>query len=131
MCRFGLHVFQLECIFKMEKIKEDSISLPTNIGIKGSSSAVFHPTPEYGASLSSPSPRLQVLRFVQEWNSLTAMKQKLLRRSGLLFHSPIFGLQQLAAAQRPHSSTKRSVCGWEHVLEGKLVNLTFRKCDYD
>ncbi|KAM7375182.1 hypothetical protein PAMA_014325 [Pampus argenteus] len=51
--------------------------------------------------------QIQVLRFVQEWSSLAAMKQKLLRRSGLLFHSPTLGLQQLAAAQRPHSSTKR------------------------
>ncbi|XP_049426556.1 DNA annealing helicase and endonuclease ZRANB3 isoform X2 [Epinephelus fuscoguttatus] len=51
--------------------------------------------------------RMQVLRFVQEWSSLAAMKQKLLRRSGLLFHSPTLGLQQLAATQRPHSSTKR------------------------
>ncbi|XP_022062127.2 DNA annealing helicase and endonuclease ZRANB3 [Acanthochromis polyacanthus] len=51
--------------------------------------------------------RIQVLRFVQEWSSLAAMKQKLLRRSGLLFHSPTLGLQQLANTQRPHSSTKR------------------------
>ncbi|KAM6892976.1 DNA annealing helicase and endonuclease ZRANB3 [Lycodopsis pacificus] len=51
--------------------------------------------------------RTQVLRFVQEWSSLAAMKQKLLRRGGLLFHSPTLGLQQLAAAQRPHASTKR------------------------
>ncbi|XP_039997891.1 DNA annealing helicase and endonuclease ZRANB3 isoform X2 [Xiphias gladius] len=51
--------------------------------------------------------RIQVLRFVQEWSSLPAMKKKLLRRSGLLFHSPTLGLQQLAAAQHPHSSTKR------------------------
>uniref|UniRef100_A0A4W6FEL0 Zinc finger RANBP2-type containing 3 n=1 Tax=Lates calcarifer TaxID=8187 RepID=A0A4W6FEL0_LATCA len=51
--------------------------------------------------------RIQVLRFVQEWSSLAAMKKKLLRRSSLLFHSPALGLQQLATAQRPHSSTKR------------------------
>ncbi|KAM4538042.1 DNA annealing helicase and endonuclease ZRANB3 [Fundulus diaphanus] len=51
--------------------------------------------------------RMQVLRFVQEWSSLAAMKQKLLRRSAALFHSPSLGLQQLAANQRPHSSTKR------------------------
>ncbi|XP_069568873.1 DNA annealing helicase and endonuclease ZRANB3 [Brachyistius frenatus] len=51
--------------------------------------------------------RIQVLRFVQDWGGLAAMKQKLLRRGGLLFHSPTLGLQQLAAAQRPHSSTKR------------------------
>ncbi|KAM9328681.1 DNA annealing helicase and endonuclease ZRANB3 [Pholidichthys leucotaenia] len=54
--------------------------------------------------------RIQVLRFVQEWNSLAAMKQKLLRRSGLLFHSPTLGLQRLTAGQRPHSSTKRYLC---------------------
>lgn len=51
---------------------------------------------------------IQVLRFVQEWCSLTAMKKKLLRRSGLLFHSPTLGLQQLDSAKHPHSSTKRS-----------------------
>uniref|UniRef100_A0A667X3I0 Zinc finger, RAN-binding domain containing 3 n=1 Tax=Myripristis murdjan TaxID=586833 RepID=A0A667X3I0_9TELE len=51
--------------------------------------------------------RIQVLRFVQEWSSLAAMKQKLLRRSGLLFHSPILALEQLATTQRSHSSTKR------------------------
>lgn len=50
---------------------------------------------------------VQVLRFVQEWSSLSAMKQKLLRRSGLLFHSPIFALQQQAATKRSHVSTKR------------------------
>lgn len=69
---------------------------------------------------------LQVLRFVQEWSSLAAMKQKLLRRSSLLFHSPTFGLQQLAAAQRPHSSTKRSDSSWECVLERKHATLTFK-----
>uniref|UniRef100_A0A8D0ATK7 Zinc finger RANBP2-type containing 3 n=1 Tax=Sander lucioperca TaxID=283035 RepID=A0A8D0ATK7_SANLU len=53
--------------------------------------------------------QIQVLRFVQEWSSLAAMKQKLLRRSGLLCHSPTLGLQQLAAAQRPHSSIKRYI----------------------
>ncbi|XP_077368606.1 DNA annealing helicase and endonuclease ZRANB3 [Festucalex cinctus] len=51
--------------------------------------------------------RIQVLRFVQEWNGLAAMKQKLLRRSRLLYHSPTLGLQQVATAQRPHNSTKR------------------------
>uniref|UniRef100_A0A7N8XSD4 Zinc finger, RAN-binding domain containing 3 n=1 Tax=Mastacembelus armatus TaxID=205130 RepID=A0A7N8XSD4_9TELE len=54
-----------------------------------------------------PVSSLQVQRFVQEWSSLAAMKQKLLRRSGLLFRSPILGLEQLAATQHPHSSTKR------------------------
>uniref|UniRef100_A0A7N6A441 Zinc finger, RAN-binding domain containing 3 n=1 Tax=Anabas testudineus TaxID=64144 RepID=A0A7N6A441_ANATE len=58
--------------------------------------------------------RIQVLRFVQEWSSLAAMKQKLLRRSGLLFHSPILGLQQLAATQQTHSSTKRSDSSWKY-----------------
>ncbi|XP_051908256.1 DNA annealing helicase and endonuclease ZRANB3 isoform X1 [Hippocampus zosterae] len=51
--------------------------------------------------------RIQVLRFAQEWSGLAAMKQKLLRRSRLLYHSPTLGLQQLANAHRPHNSTKR------------------------
>lgn len=51
--------------------------------------------------------RIQVMRFVQEWSGLTAMKQKLLRRSGSLYHSPSLGLQHLANSQRPHTSTKR------------------------
>uniref|UniRef100_A0A7N6F782 Zinc finger, RAN-binding domain containing 3 n=1 Tax=Anabas testudineus TaxID=64144 RepID=A0A7N6F782_ANATE len=49
--------------------------------------------------------RIQVLRFVQEWSSLAAMKQKLLRRSGLLFHSPILGLQQLANVSNTNTKT--------------------------
>ncbi|XP_077955452.1 DNA annealing helicase and endonuclease ZRANB3 isoform X3 [Gasterosteus aculeatus] len=63
--------------------------------------------------------RTQVLRFVQEWSSLAAMKQKLLRRGGLLFHSPTLGLQQLAAAKRPHSSTKRYL-GKDEVAQASL-----------
>uniref|UniRef100_A0A3P8REU9 Zinc finger, RAN-binding domain containing 3 n=1 Tax=Astatotilapia calliptera TaxID=8154 RepID=A0A3P8REU9_ASTCA len=61
----------------------------------------------------------QVLSFVMEWSGLPAMKQKLLRRSGLLFHSPTLGLQQLSAAQRPHSSTKRYL-GRDDVAEASL-----------
>ncbi|XP_029307154.1 LOW QUALITY PROTEIN: DNA annealing helicase and endonuclease ZRANB3 [Cottoperca gobio] len=63
--------------------------------------------------------RIQVLRFVQDWSSLAAMKQKLLQRSGLLFHSPTLGLQQLAAVQRPHSSTKRYL-GKDEVAQASL-----------
>uniref|UniRef100_A0A3Q3G0C0 Zinc finger, RAN-binding domain containing 3 n=1 Tax=Kryptolebias marmoratus TaxID=37003 RepID=A0A3Q3G0C0_KRYMA len=64
--------------------------------------------------------RTQVLRLVREWSSLPAMKQKLLRRSGLLFHSPDLGLRQLAAAQRPHSSTKRYL-GRDEVARASLT----------
>uniref|UniRef100_A0A8C5DUX2 Zinc finger, RAN-binding domain containing 3 n=1 Tax=Gouania willdenowi TaxID=441366 RepID=A0A8C5DUX2_GOUWI len=49
----------------------------------------------------------QVLKFLQEWSTLSSMKQKLLRRSGILFHSPTLGLQRLASTQRPHTSTRR------------------------
>ncbi|XP_034096487.1 DNA annealing helicase and endonuclease ZRANB3 [Gymnodraco acuticeps] len=63
--------------------------------------------------------RIQVLRFVQDWSGLAAMKQKLLQRSGRLFHSPTLGLQQLAAAQRPHSSTRRYL-GKDDVAEASL-----------
>ncbi|KAL4618025.1 DNA annealing helicase and endonuclease ZRANB3-like [Arapaima gigas] len=39
--------------------------------------------------------RRHVLRFVREWSSLTAMKQRVVRRSGGLFHSPILALEEL------------------------------------
>ncbi|KAM6945678.1 DNA annealing helicase and endonuclease ZRANB3 [Aplochiton taeniatus] len=48
-----------------------------------------------------------VVRFVREWSSLTAMKQKLLRRSSWRFTSPLLALDQLASSQHKHSSTKR------------------------
>ncbi|XP_029604097.1 DNA annealing helicase and endonuclease ZRANB3-like [Salmo trutta] len=51
--------------------------------------------------------RAQILRFVQQWSTLTAMKQRLIRRSGLLFCSPVLVLDQLTSTQRKHSSTKR------------------------
>ncbi|XP_036838221.1 DNA annealing helicase and endonuclease ZRANB3 [Oncorhynchus mykiss] len=51
--------------------------------------------------------RTQILRFVQQWSTLTAMKQRLIRRSGLLFCSPVLVLDQLTSTQRKHSSTKR------------------------
>ncbi|XP_056286890.1 DNA annealing helicase and endonuclease ZRANB3 isoform X2 [Pseudoliparis swirei] len=63
--------------------------------------------------------RTQVLRLVQEWSGLAAMKQKLLRRGGLLFHSPTLGLQQLAAAQSPRCSTKRYL-GRDEVAQASL-----------
>ncbi|XP_077406643.1 DNA annealing helicase and endonuclease ZRANB3 isoform X2 [Vanacampus margaritifer] len=64
--------------------------------------------------------RIQVLRFVQEWNGLAAMKQKLLRRSRLLYHSPTLGLQQMATAQRPHNSTKRYLSR-DEVAQASLI----------
>ncbi|KAF7651536.1 hypothetical protein LDENG_00109640 [Lucifuga dentata] len=66
--------------------------------------------------------RTQVLRFVQEWSSLAAMKQKLLQRSGLLFRSPTLGLQRLADTQRPHSSSKSSkrYLGKDEVAQASL-----------
>lgn len=51
----------------------------------------------------------QVLGLAQEWSRLTAMKQRLLRRSGLLLCSVAAGLQQLATTQRSHATTSRSV----------------------
>ncbi|XP_019897874.2 DNA annealing helicase and endonuclease ZRANB3 isoform X2 [Esox lucius] len=51
--------------------------------------------------------RTQILRLVQQWFSLTAMKQRLLRRSGLVFHSPVSALDQLTHSQHNHNSTKR------------------------
>ncbi|XP_069081160.1 DNA annealing helicase and endonuclease ZRANB3 isoform X1 [Pleurodeles waltl] len=51
--------------------------------------------------------RLLVLRFVREWSSLTAMKQRILRKSEEKFCSPILALMDISKRQDKHSSTKR------------------------
>ncbi|CAL8388244.1 unnamed protein product, partial [Boreogadus saida] len=61
-----------------------------------------------------------VVCFVRDWISLSAMKQRLLRRGGPLCRTPALGLEALAAAQRPHSSTKRYV-GREDVAQASLA----------
>ncbi|KAL2087898.1 hypothetical protein ACEWY4_016726 [Coilia grayii] len=48
-----------------------------------------------------------VQRFVREWSSLTAMKQRLVRKSGEVFLSPALLIDQLTSSQRRLSSTKR------------------------
>ncbi|XP_075037055.1 DNA annealing helicase and endonuclease ZRANB3 isoform X2 [Mixophyes fleayi] len=48
-----------------------------------------------------------IVRFVREWNSLTAMKQRVIRKSGLVFSSPVQAVLNLSKQQSTHSSTKR------------------------
>ncbi|KAM4697906.1 DNA annealing helicase and endonuclease ZRANB3 [Rhinophrynus dorsalis] len=51
--------------------------------------------------------RSLILRFVREWNSLTAMKQRLIRKSALIFSNPVLALGDLSKQQSKNSSTKR------------------------
>ncbi|KAE8581484.1 hypothetical protein XENTR_v10024805 [Xenopus tropicalis] len=51
--------------------------------------------------------RSMILRFVREWNSLTAMKQRIIRKSGLIFGSPAAALGDLSKQQQKAGSTKR------------------------
>ncbi|NXA13549.1 ZRAB3 endonuclease, partial [Sapayoa aenigma] len=53
--------------------------------------------------------RALILRFVKEWTHLTAMKQKIVRKSGQLFYSPIHAAEELSKKQSVVSSTKRYV----------------------
>eukprot|EP00076_Gallus_gallus_P007264 XP_003641641.2 DNA annealing helicase and endonuclease ZRANB3 [Gallus gallus] len=53
--------------------------------------------------------RSMILRFVKEWNQLTAMKQKMVRKSGQLFCSPIHAAEEMSKKQSAASSTKRYV----------------------
>ncbi|NXY44065.1 ZRAB3 endonuclease, partial [Ceuthmochares aereus] len=53
--------------------------------------------------------RSSILRFVKEWSRLTAMKQKIVRKSGQLFCSPIQAAEELSKKQAAVSSTKRYV----------------------
>uniref|UniRef100_A0A8C9FAG7 Zinc finger RANBP2-type containing 3 n=1 Tax=Pavo cristatus TaxID=9049 RepID=A0A8C9FAG7_PAVCR len=53
--------------------------------------------------------RSMILRFVKEWSHLTAMKQKIVRKSGQLFCSPIRAAEEMSKKQSAASSTKRYV----------------------
>ncbi|XP_075613328.1 DNA annealing helicase and endonuclease ZRANB3 isoform X4 [Balearica regulorum gibbericeps] len=53
--------------------------------------------------------RSSILRFVKEWSHLTAMKQKIVRKSGQIFCSPIRAAEELSKKQSMVSSTKRYV----------------------
>ncbi|XP_021253610.1 DNA annealing helicase and endonuclease ZRANB3 isoform X2 [Numida meleagris] len=53
--------------------------------------------------------RSMILRFVKEWSHLTAMKQKIVRKSGQLFCSPIHAAEELSKRQSAVSCTKRYV----------------------
>ncbi|XP_054033054.1 DNA annealing helicase and endonuclease ZRANB3 [Dryobates pubescens] len=51
--------------------------------------------------------RSLILRFVKEWSHLTAMKQRIVRKSGQMFCSPIHAAEELSKKQSVASSTKR------------------------
>ncbi|XP_016309370.1 DNA annealing helicase and endonuclease ZRANB3-like, partial [Sinocyclocheilus anshuiensis] len=62
---------------------------------------------ELPAEFNHSENRSQVVRFMREWISLTAMRQRMVRKSGRVFHSPILLLEELSQSQRRHSSTSR------------------------
>uniref|UniRef100_A0A672YBQ2 Zinc finger, RAN-binding domain containing 3 n=1 Tax=Sphaeramia orbicularis TaxID=375764 RepID=A0A672YBQ2_9TELE len=109
--------FQLKGIFRIEKLKKKKKKIALAFKEAPMSKLSTSPVDSGSGNFSFDLKLnmrlrcrvlLQVLRFVQEWSGLAAMKQKLLRRSGLLYHGPALGLQKLTTAQRTHSSTKRS-----------------------
>ncbi|NXP54382.1 ZRAB3 endonuclease, partial [Heliornis fulica] len=53
--------------------------------------------------------RSSILRFVKEWSRLTAMKQRIVRKSGQVFCSPLHAAEELSKKQPVVSSTKRYV----------------------
>ncbi|XP_023565455.1 DNA annealing helicase and endonuclease ZRANB3 [Octodon degus] len=60
------------------------------------------------ASFQLKQNRSLILRFVREWNSLTAMKQRIIRKSGQLFCSPVLALEEITK-QQAKQSTKRYI----------------------
>ncbi|XP_039198296.1 DNA annealing helicase and endonuclease ZRANB3 isoform X1 [Crotalus tigris] len=49
-----------------------------------------------------------ILRFVREWDSLTAMKQRIIRKSGQLFSNPVLAAEEILSKQQAKlTSTKR------------------------
>ncbi|XP_072328420.1 DNA annealing helicase and endonuclease ZRANB3 isoform X2 [Scyliorhinus torazame] len=53
--------------------------------------------------------RAALLRFVCEWLGLTAMKQRIIRKSGQVFCSPFLALENILKGQRAKSCTKRFI----------------------
>ncbi|XP_062972669.1 DNA annealing helicase and endonuclease ZRANB3 isoform X2 [Elgaria multicarinata webbii] len=52
--------------------------------------------------------RSLILRFVREWSGLTAMKQRIIRKSSQIFSSPILAAEEMLSKQQAKlSSTKR------------------------
>ncbi|XP_036926422.1 DNA annealing helicase and endonuclease ZRANB3 isoform X4 [Sturnira hondurensis] len=61
------------------------------------------------ASFELKQNRSLILRFVREWSSLTAMKQRIIRKSGRLFCSPILAFEEITKQQTKRNSTKRYI----------------------
>ncbi|XP_008049715.2 DNA annealing helicase and endonuclease ZRANB3 [Carlito syrichta] len=61
------------------------------------------------ASFQLKQNRSLILRFVREWNSLTAMKQRIIRKSGQLFSSPVLALEEITKQQTKQNCTKRYI----------------------
>ncbi|KAL1774785.1 DNA annealing helicase and endonuclease ZRANB3 isoform X2 [Sigmodon hispidus] len=61
------------------------------------------------ASFQLKQNRSLILRFVREWNSLTAMKQKMIRKSGQLFCSPVLAFEEITKQQAKGNSAKRYI----------------------
>ncbi|KAM6178321.1 LOW QUALITY PROTEIN: DNA annealing helicase and endonuclease ZRANB3 [Rhynchocyon petersi] len=53
--------------------------------------------------------RSLILRFVREWSSLTAMKQRIIRKSDKLFYSPILAFEEITKQHSKQNSTKRYI----------------------
>ncbi|TSK67224.1 DNA annealing helicase and endonuclease ZRANB3 [Bagarius yarrelli] len=64
--------------------------------------------------------RRHLVRFVREWSFLTAMKQRIVRKSGKVFQSPILLVDELSHTQRRHSSTKRQERVRTHTFPSSL-----------
>ncbi|XP_066467994.1 DNA annealing helicase and endonuclease ZRANB3 [Tiliqua scincoides] len=68
--------------------------------------------------------RSLILRFVREWDSLTAMKQRIIRKSGQIFSSPILAAEEMLSKQRAKlSSTKR------YVTKEDIAKASLKKVD--
>ncbi|XP_028600619.2 DNA annealing helicase and endonuclease ZRANB3 isoform X3 [Podarcis muralis] len=68
--------------------------------------------------------RSLIMRFVREWSSLTAMKQRIIRKSGQLFSSPILAAEELLSKQQAKlSSTKR------YITKEDVAKASLKKAD--
>ncbi|KAF4026505.1 hypothetical protein G4228_018559, partial [Cervus hanglu yarkandensis] len=90
---------------------EDRLIPPGDEQLKSSDAWPLYDTLMFCASKNTDRIHVytKILRFVREWSSLTAMKQRIIRKSGQLFRSPILALEQIAKQQSKQNSTKRYI----------------------
>ncbi|XP_070587382.1 DNA annealing helicase and endonuclease ZRANB3 isoform X2 [Erythrolamprus reginae] len=65
--------------------------------------------------------RTLILRFVREWNSLTAMRQKIIRKSGQTFSHPVLAAEEILSKQQAKLTSTQRYMTKEDIARASLT----------